>query len=214
MKQNFWTCLVVVRHVPAQLSGRLTTAGGRSLQSSRNVVSVDIGEHELFFFSLGSKVVENLEGIIHSRQMKKDIRMLSPQLQTANLEAYHSLINHFAPKMNKFSYQGMESRLLLAALHFNENGSREQASTKTNQLRYKITFPKQKKGDFTVKKIKTPSTYGYVDSLLDEVTSRVRVGEIPHHEDVEDVPPPLCHQFIHPEKDVAVHSLLTRFRRN
>lgn len=46
---------------------------------------------------------------------------------------------------------------------------------------------------------------GYVDSLLDEVTSRVRVGEMPHHEDVEDVPPPLCHQFIHPEKDVAVH---------
>lgn len=64
----------------------------------------------LFFFSLGSKVVEKLEGIIHSRQMKKDIRMLSPQLQTANLEAYHSLINHFAPKMNKFSYQGMQSR--------------------------------------------------------------------------------------------------------
>lgn len=50
--------------------------------------------------------------------------------------------------------------------------------------------------------------------MLDEVTSRVRVGEIPHHEDVEDVPLPLCHQFIHPEKDVAVHSLLTRFRRN
>lgn len=64
----------------------------------------------LFFFSLGSKVVEKLEGIIHSRQMKKDIRMLSLQLQTANLEAYHSLINHFAPKMNKFSYQGMQSR--------------------------------------------------------------------------------------------------------
>lgn len=47
--------------------------------------------------------------------------------------------------------------------------------------------------------------------MLVEVTSRVRVGEMPHHEDVEDVPPPLCHQFIHPEKDVAVHSLLTRF---
>lgn len=175
---------------------------------------LDTDDRQKRWLRPGSKVVEKLEGIIHSRQMKKDIRMLSPQLQTANLEAYHSLINHFAPKMNKFSYQGMQSRLLLAALHFNENGSREQASTKTNQLRYKITFPKQKKGDFTVKKIKTPSTYGYVDSLLDEVTSRVRVGEMPHHEDVEDVPPPLCHQFIHPEKDVAVHSLLTRFTRN
>lgn len=55
-------------------------------------------------------MVEKLEGIIHSRQMKKDIRKLSPQLQTANLEAYHSLINHFASKMNKFSYQGMQGR--------------------------------------------------------------------------------------------------------
>lgn len=51
-------------------------------------------------------MVEKLEGIIHSRQMKKDIRMLSPQLPTANLQAYHSLINYFAPKMKTFSYQG------------------------------------------------------------------------------------------------------------
>lgn len=64
----------------------------------------------LNFYYLGSKVVEKLESIIESRQMKMDIRMPFPRLQTANLEAYHSLIDHFAIKMNEFSYQGMQSR--------------------------------------------------------------------------------------------------------
>ena len=64
----------------------------------------------MFIFFIGTKVVEKLKGIIHSRQMKRDIKMLSPDLQTSNLEAYHSTINHFAPKMNKFSYKGMQSR--------------------------------------------------------------------------------------------------------
>lgn len=65
-----------------------------------------------------------------------------------------------------YLYTAKKEKKLLAALHFNENGSREQASTKTNQLRYKITFPKQKKGDFTVKKIKTPSTYGNIYFII------------------------------------------------
>lgn len=64
----------------------------------------------LNFYYLGSKVVEKLESIIESRQMKMDIRMPFPRLQTANLEAYHSLIDHFELKMNEFSYQGMQSR--------------------------------------------------------------------------------------------------------
>lgn len=64
----------------------------------------------LNFYYLGSKVVEKLESIIESRQIKMDIRMPFPRLQTANLEAYHSLIDHFALKIYEFSYQGMQSR--------------------------------------------------------------------------------------------------------
>lgn len=62
------------------------------------------------FYYLGSKVVEKFESIIESKQMKMDIRMPFPRLQTANLEAYHSLIDHFAQKLNDFSYQEMQSR--------------------------------------------------------------------------------------------------------
>lgn len=38
------------------------------------------------------------------------------------------------------------NRLLLTTVHFNENGSREQALTKINELIYKITFLIQKNG--------------------------------------------------------------------
>lgn len=61
-------------------------------------------------FISGTKVMEKLELIVNSRQMKRDIPMLSPSFQTSSLEAYHSIINQFAPKMYKFSYFGMQSR--------------------------------------------------------------------------------------------------------
>ena len=38
----------------------------------------------------------------------------------------------------------MYSRLQLAALHYNENSAREQATTQQGQERYNIGFPKYK----------------------------------------------------------------------
>lgn len=49
---------------------------------------------------------------------------------------------------------------------------------------------------------------------MDEMTSRVQLGKAALGEEVQDVPPPLCEQFHHLEKNAAVLSLLTRFRRN
>ena len=51
-------------------------------------------------------------------------------------------------------------RLLLAALHYNENSDRLQAVTKDGRPCYTIRFPKFKKGEYSVRKEKTSATYG------------------------------------------------------
>lgn len=48
----------------------------------------------------------------------------------------------------------------MAALHYNENANRAQAKTKTGQERFNLRFPKYKKGEATVVKVLTNTTYG------------------------------------------------------
>jgi len=56
---------------------------------------------------IGSKACELLNDIIlNKHQFKK----LSPSHQTSSLESYHSVVNHFAPKLMSFSYVGMHCR--------------------------------------------------------------------------------------------------------
>lgn len=57
-------------------------------------------------------------------------------------------------------------RLMIAALHFNENSSRPSATTKEGDLQYKISFPKFKHGDYSVRKKSVDPTYGKHIHLL------------------------------------------------
>lgn len=66
----------------------------------------------LFIFS-ETKASEKLSEIILSKQMQKDVPKLSPLHQTSQVEAFHSTINHFAPKMVSFSYHGMYCRYVV-----------------------------------------------------------------------------------------------------
>ena len=50
-------------------------------------------------------------------------------------------------------------RMILAALHFNENSQRKQATTAEGKAKYNIPFSKAS-GQFVVKKVKTAPTYG------------------------------------------------------
>ena len=59
---------------------------------------------------LGTKACEKLYDVICSSRLLADICKLSPQQQTSSLESYHSVVNHFAPKLMAFSYLGMHCR--------------------------------------------------------------------------------------------------------
>ncbi|XP_033725289.1 uncharacterized protein LOC117315251 [Pecten maximus] len=160
----------------------------------------------------GTKSLEKLLPILGNRQMKIDIPMLSTNKQTSELEGYHSVINHFVPKMHGFSYYGMVCRLLLAALHFNENGGRDSAVTKDGATRINIVFPKHKKGDYTVREVKTEPTYSYVHELLQSTLERVKTTTMTKSQDsLMDPPPALCSTFCRPSKQEAIASLQSRF---
>ncbi|XP_060077692.1 uncharacterized protein LOC132557213 [Ylistrum balloti] len=163
-----------------------------------------------------TKVSERLDDVILSNQMKKDIPMLSTGQQTSSIEAYHSVINHFAPKMIGFSYHGMICRLQLAALHFNENRSKLQAVDKDGVLRYRLEFPKYKKGEHIVRKVKVHSTFDYVENLTEVVMSMAERSSLAKQRIPipPTVPPPLCHDFLHPDMSDAIAGMHSRFSMN
>ena len=53
-------------------------------------------------------------------------------------------------------------RLLVAALHSNENAQRSQALKRDGTPRYRLSYPKAKKGEHCLKVVKEGCTYGKV----------------------------------------------------
>ena len=66
--------------------------------------------HYRFSFVSGSKVSCKVLEILDNRQIRKDIPMLSTGPQTALVETFHSILNHFAPKMYAFKLEGQHCR--------------------------------------------------------------------------------------------------------
>ena len=62
--------------------------------------------------------------------------------------------------------QNIDFRLMLAALHFNENVNKEQAVTADGTPKWKVSYPKYKKGKEVVTKVTTKVTYGKLTFYL------------------------------------------------
>ena len=53
---------------------------------------------------------ERLQSALTNVSLMKGIKQASPLAQTSCLEGFHSVLNHFAPKMIAYSYIGMYCR--------------------------------------------------------------------------------------------------------
>ncbi|XP_049527861.1 uncharacterized protein LOC119462406 isoform X2 [Dermacentor silvarum] len=120
----------------------------------------------------GSPAFQKLRRILESPRLPSDLRHLSPGVQTYSLESFNSLPICFAPKSVAYSPDGMKARAQPGALHYNENATRHQASTRKGALRWKVKLSKAMKGHFTVAPCKTLPSYGYVDKLVRAVMMR------------------------------------------
>lgn len=64
----------------------------------------------LFFCIIGTDVYDKVVAICGRTQMLNDVKKLSPEVQTSHLEAFHSTLNQFHPKMTAYSYTGTYCR--------------------------------------------------------------------------------------------------------
>ncbi|XP_064464416.1 uncharacterized protein LOC135375691 [Ornithodoros turicata] len=163
----------------------------------------------------GSPAHKRLEEIVTAPVLTRAIKQLSPHTQTFALESFHNVINQFAPKSVAFSYFGMQARTYIAILHFNENSSRLQATTKDGRLQWKLKAPKAKAGEMIASPVMTQATFGYVNDQLDE-TLRLASIYITFAEAFAnaecDVPPPMTHRIRQrPSKDDVVAGHVSRF---
>ena len=55
---------------------------------------------------------EKICAVISNTRFCNDVSKMSPCYQTSSLEAFHSVVNQFAPKSRSFSYEGMLARLV------------------------------------------------------------------------------------------------------
>lgn len=59
---------------------------------------------------IGTLVYEKLCEALSNKALVRGIKQASPHAQTSCLEGFHSVLNHFAPKMIAYSYVGMYCR--------------------------------------------------------------------------------------------------------
>lgn len=165
------------------------------------------------WFQPGSVLLYKVEKILNNKRVLKDVEKLSHHHKTSSLEAFHRVILRFAPKNVVFSFIGMLCRLYLAAMHYNENAEREQATTTSGQPMNKVVFSKSKKGECTAKPLKAAPSYDYVADLMKLVFEEVFADPAPFVEELKQIPIPsfLSSQFERPLKEEAVDRHISCF---
>ncbi|XP_026114078.1 uncharacterized protein LOC113092627 [Carassius auratus] len=165
-----------------------------------------VGDQARQWLKPSTAACEKLTQVILAPKLLKDLENLSSDFQTSGLESYHSLILKFAPKSVAFSFVGMLCRTQLAAMHYNENSGRPQATTAAGELRWHMQYPRYRRGEYTVRLLKRNPTFEYVDRLQDLVFESVLEQPQLFQESLKglQVPDHLCTQFQRPEKSEAV----------
>uniref|UniRef100_A0A1X7TYQ2 Uncharacterized protein n=1 Tax=Amphimedon queenslandica TaxID=400682 RepID=A0A1X7TYQ2_AMPQE len=149
------------------------------------------GKRKMKRFKRQTKVSKKLSAILLDKNILKTIRRLSPKHQTSALESFHSVILHFAPKLTAYLYCGMKSRLMLAALHFNENANRLNLKRKMETSDIVLHIRK------------------YIEELLDETVKLCKANCT--STTPQETPPSLCAYFTKPNKMDVIKEHKSRF---
>ncbi|XP_063963626.1 uncharacterized protein LOC129268390 [Lytechinus pictus] len=161
----------------------------------------------------GTKVYEKLSEELLKTRLLNDMKKMSPLAQTSSVESFHSVLLYWCPKMLAYSYAGMKCRLYLAALHWNENSDRSQATKSDGSPMFRVTYQKAKEGRQTVSKVLTACTFEYVNALMVE-TVRLVSGKQKLRSEMEELQnkPPLSSKYERPDREEAIQKAAAHHR--
>ncbi|XP_022791797.1 uncharacterized protein LOC111331040 [Stylophora pistillata] len=105
--------------------------------------------------------------------------------------------------MLAFSYHGILSRTILAAIHFNWNLNRDQQKDSQGKTKPSVTHPKSKEGEGSLRECRVKQNYGYVAEMFNTLVSTPR-GELKQFRDglKAQVPQPV-HSMLRDKESIA-----------
>ncbi|XP_073256636.1 uncharacterized protein [Porites lutea] len=159
------------------------------------------------------KAYERLCKVLTTNSLKKGIQQASPIDQTDCLEGFHSVLNQFAPKMIAYSYVGMLCRHILAALHFNYNLRREAKTNPDGTEKVKVSYPKYKNGEATVRSVKIEQNFDYVEELYQFYLKSSKEDLASAVDELKEMTPqPMLSMFEKQPKEAAIQKWSERRR--
>ncbi|KAK7127270.1 hypothetical protein R3I94_018457 [Phoxinus phoxinus] len=164
-----------------------------------------------------SMAFQDLSSLVLDKRLLRDMEKMALFKHTGPLEVFHSALLKYLPKRQAFSFQGMKERCHLAFLEHNENiVKRKQDTTKTGQARFNQVFSKRSK-QWVLKKIFTPHTTQFIDTLIKRVMDRRRNPNIQFTLPISSLAmpqpalPPNITPVPKPSKEAATTSFQSRF---
>ncbi|KAK3731006.1 hypothetical protein QZH41_018754 [Actinostola sp. cb2023] len=125
-----------------------------------------------------SIVYERVNKALTQHSLVNGIKQASPYSQTSSLEGFHSVLNHFSPKMIVYSYAGQYCRHILASVHFNFNLQREIITRNDGSERVKVVWPKYKNGEATVRNVRIKPNFDYIEEIYQTFLEAKKEGQL------------------------------------
>ena len=107
----------------------------------------------------GTTAAGTLHTLVNDRKLIKELKRCCAVGDTSDLEAFHSLLNHYCRKMTHVGSRAMMSRTLLAVMDFNENVERTQAVDLSGKPRYARVTRKYLPGEAVLRPMKPNKTF-------------------------------------------------------
>ncbi|XP_075526246.1 uncharacterized protein LOC142557944 [Dermacentor variabilis] len=108
------------------------------------------------------KAFQKLKEVATSKALLRDLPQRATKFQTYGLEAFHSVLLHFAPKLCQYSFERMVARTPIAAMHYNENSERRQACAQDGTSRWIAKYPKATGGNAVACPVKEQPTHAFL----------------------------------------------------